>query len=448
MIYLFFSTVCLLCILSFLICGQDILSPWFITCAAYTVSAFVLALNYDKWDMPFQIDTMFIIIMGICAFGLGEIFARSRLFKGKNTSQAHTSQSILQRMDIRVNGIAIFFSCVIMLLTDIWDLRDTYRISLLAGNPGGYSLMLAYVRNITMYTTIDVGTPFVLKQLKYFCFALAFFFVFLLIYDKVYKKYKFKVMYAIPVLLYTAQMILTTGRLVFLRAIVFIIIVSIILLRKQINFKAKVPFRYIAYAALGAILFIFIFRFAGVLTGKSSRFSFLDNISLYIAGSLPAFDSFIHSAHMGSTSFGAETLVNFQRVFYKLGLISDYNITSLEFINVYGMNFNTYTSLRRYIHDFGFFGMACIQFFLGWFYTRLYIHSARSEKSYLAIMIYGIVFFPIVLQQSEDQFFLSVLSTATFCELLYLACIYWWFVIRKSHADLVKQKGIRKDTYE
>lgn len=434
MIFLFFLILLLLCAGSFFLFKKDILSPTVITCAVFTLSAGAFAVNADKWRMPFHADTMLVLLTGIIVFAFGEIAARCRNFRivaGKPADAMRGERIRLPEMELRAGrGISLAASGI-LLLTDVWDFTDTDRISILAGNRGGPLHMLAYVRSVTMYTTKELGTPFLLKQLKYFGSALGFLFLFLIAYELVARRRRPSGWYLIPVLLYIPQMVLTASRLVFLKGILFLLVVSVLLYRRRTHWDGKATARFLLAAVIGAAVFFMLFRAAGYLTGKTGRFDFFDNVSLYLGGSLPAFDDYLHNPHATNTAFGVETFVNLQRLFFKLGIVGSYHISSLEWIKVYGMGINAYTSMRRYLHDFGFAGLLLIQFCLGWLYTKLYLFVSLRERGMLLSILYAMIVYPLFLQFVDELFFVSLLSTQTLCQLLDIACICGAFTLWK-----------------
>lgn len=434
-----------MCEAAFFLTKKDIMSPVFIYFSIFTLSALVFALNFFNWYMPFHTDTMIILLIGIAMFGVGSLIAYFSVKKKDGRLKIEKYAVAVKKYnvtEISISTRATLILSEIIFLTDIWDVLDNYRISILAGNQEGVLHMLSFVRQVTLYSTANVQTPFLLKQMEYLCLALAFFYLFVLAYDVLYLKNKINFLYLLPPAFETVQMVLTTGRIIFLRIIIFLLVVSVILYRKRVGWNKKVIRNILKFAVIGGIIFIVVFRLAGALTGKSSKFNFYDNISLYLGGSLPAFDDFLHNYHATNSEFGAETLINFQRIFYKLHITSSYHNSALEWITVYGMSYNTYTAVRRYFHDFGYAGLIVIQAFIGYFYTRFYLFTARKEKGLLGLMIFGFVFYPVVLSFDDDLFFISVFSTATVTEIFYLACIYWAFIGRKQE----KPEWIKKIT--
>jgi len=444
--FLFFSILLLMSEFVFFKTKKDILSPVFIYFSIFALSALVFAINFYNWNMPFGADTMFILLFGIAMFGVGSFigyFTIKRSDSGRLKIEKYPEESVNYKVkEINIGTRTTLIISEIIVITDIWTILDSYRISILAGNGRGPLHMLPYVRSVTLYSTANLETPLLLKQLKYISLAFAFFYILVLAYDVFYLRKKIKLIYLLPPLCETVQMVLTTGRIIFLRVIIFLLIISAIMYRKRFGWNKKVIKNFLKYAILGGAIFFVIFRLAGALTGKSSKFNFYDNICLYLGGSLPAFDDYLHNFHSTNTEFGAETFINLQRILYKLHLADKYHNSALEWMSVYGMSYNTYTALRRYFHDFGYPGLALLQAFMGFFYTRFYLFVSRKEKGLLGLLIYGFIFYPVILSFDDDLFFISVLSTATITQIFYLICIYWFFIGRKQETpELLKRLG-------
>ena len=73
MIYILFFGLCCMFVTAYLMNQKDILSPWVITIGMFLVSTFFAILNIDTWQFTLSPLTVFVILTGVFAFGVGEI---------------------------------------------------------------------------------------------------------------------------------------------------------------------------------------------------------------------------------------------------------------------------------------------------------------------------------------------------------------------------------------
>ncbi|MFR4483192.1 hypothetical protein [Sellimonas intestinalis] len=79
MIYILFFGLCCMFVTAYLMNQKDILSPWVITIGMFLVSTFFAILNIDTWQFTLSPLTVFVILTGVFAFGVGEILISAAL---------------------------------------------------------------------------------------------------------------------------------------------------------------------------------------------------------------------------------------------------------------------------------------------------------------------------------------------------------------------------------
>ena len=122
MIYILFFGLCCMFVTAYLMNQKDILSPWVITIGMFLVSTFFAILNIDTWQFTLSPLTVFVILTGVFAFGVGEIlisaaFEKHAVPKRKQNrgisrieipqTIAHTGCSERNLLMIGLHGISI-----------------------------------------------------------------------------------------------------------------------------------------------------------------------------------------------------------------------------------------------------------------------------------------------------------------------------------------------------
>ena len=165
------------------------------------------------------------------------------------------------------------------------------------------------------------------------------------------------------------------------------------------------------FLATGGFLMVFLIFAIFLNKGGSSDSSFLENLSsvsqvvlVYMFGSFPAFDHFIHSHY--EIVYGENT---FRLIYVFLEKISLINhspaLLVQEFVEV-PFQTNVYTIYEYYVSDFGAYGAMLIIYFIGFIHTYLYLNLNRGL---MYKFLYAILLYPLCFSFFEDQYF-SILS--------------------------------------
>lgn len=287
MIYAYFST------------GRDILSPWLISCTMYLISIIVVAIN--DWNIEISLKTILTIISALILFGLGELIVRYTI--GNKQEEFYLTIEYSREKALEIPKYILVVTSIFMLVVLYWYFNETYRISLIGGNPGGYSMMLKYARSASATNSINT----ILTLLLAICMSIAYVFIFIILYNIIYfgKRTQWKIFF-IPLLLFICQLTLTTGRQVFIQLISTTIIMSYILVKYKSNWRGgNTKLLYIGVFSIG--IFLAGFFALGFLTNKSFL-GFSTTISLYLGGSIVGLNHYLQSPFSDSSYFGGHTL--------------------------------------------------------------------------------------------------------------------------------------------
>ena len=431
LIYILFFSLILLAFLSYLLNRGDILSPWVLSCCMFIISTFVVILNSDTWD-SIGPKTVLVIVSALVAFGLGEciiqyLYEINQPNYLKKKDEAADGESAPVVIPIFVILIVGAFSAFVILLS----YQKAYSLAVMAGYSGK-----GYMLNYTRYAMRNLDTPsyplaalgqFIVQAIAY-VFALAF------VHNVIHFKMKSRfLLYLIPMAAYFILGILTTGRSWLIYLICTFLFCSIFIWRNKYGWSQKASGKIMVMGAICILCFYFLFFQMGKLTGKSFLMNINELLSLYTGSAIVTFDKFLTNTQVSSTVFGKETLIGIYQVLERLGFdVPHLSWIALPFapfrgsagISPSGCLGNTYTALRRYFSDYGYWGMLLIQFLAGAAFSAGYMHIEKKEKTSFFLLFYSYMGYALVGQINDDGLFTTLFSAPSVLTILFMFLVY------------------------
>jgi oligosaccharide repeat unit polymerase len=201
----------------------------------------------------------------------------------------------------------------------------------------------------------------------------------------------------------TVYCLFTTGRSSFL--ILLALLFGMLAITRQMGSRKAV----LIFAACSVVIFVTVAALRDVATPNGSTFESAqaswESFRLYLLGSLPAFDRFMHTpAELGLGSHVFRTVV---AVGAKLGLCNA-PVSLVQDFAILPFDTNVYTVYQPYFADFSYAGMFLIQFLFGCLHGFLYRRADRGRPFY--VVAFGLSLYPLCMQFFQDQYF-NLLST-------------------------------------
>ena len=430
MIYILLIALIMMLAIAFICSKGDILSPWVITCGVFLFCTLVASLNVNKWGFTLSPFTLIIIIGGVLAFGAGEItisHAFDTHFSHISKVQA-SSKEIISKRPIHIPFAVLLLVFLFMAAVVVGYFQKTYEISLLGGNPGGYDLMLKYARDYLLTPGNTIGKVY--GHLTLFCKMMFYIFTFVFIYNAVFVKFRpYFLLYLVPAVLYVCIGVIGTGRTFAIEIMAYMIVACFLMVKQRNNWSNRETVIFITVAIIAVVVFLLLFTLLGYLTGKSQlRANPMEFIAYYTGMSIPSLDVYLKSAPKENVIFGQETLYGIHSILRTLGFDLPIFTAPLEFVNFNGDNGNVYTSLRRYINDYGIIGMFILQYLIGVFYSVIYKYVRYGRFSNFAIILYAFFAFALVMQPIEENLLRIHVSTNLVYSLGYLGILFYLFI--------------------
>jgi oligosaccharide repeat unit polymerase len=433
MLFLLLVALILLLLVAYVIMRQDILSPWVISIYMFIITVAVATLNYSKWNEDISSITVLSVLVALIFFGAGEIVGRSFLTQFSISHNSKDYSILSSNQYIRIKKRYIFVTIAVISMVIYFHYNHILSLARQVGFSSSMHNLLYYVRIAQFSPEIDSSRSGLLNLGLTFSTVISYFFIFVFMFNFIISEHKKKYYrYLIPGLLNVINIVLTTGRTQFINLATFILILLFFMLKHKYKWSTRLNNKILTYGIIGVILFLVIFRMSGYLTGKSESLSLWDNISIYLGSPIIALSKYFESPPERFL-FGSETFYSIYHILRKFGFdIPQYDLIH-SFISWDSVsNVNIYTSIRRYIHDFGFLGMSIMMFSLGLFYGFFYKYVKIKRNVDLRTVVYAMYFFPITQIALEERFFTNIVSIQGVYNLTFIFLIWKYFIKEKN----------------
>lgn len=409
---------------------KEIIGPTFVTASIFGMGVLFSIIGLRSWNRVdnLNIKTIAIILIGIIMFLLGELLAR-KTKKNKENKIENLIKSKYKEKS-KVNLIVIIACLIITIITTILLFLEIRKICEHYGFVSNdISKLLGFYRTKTeLFSTNllkdNISINFIVKQMKKVCEAINIIFAYLLIKKIVDKRIKENiaetVLLIVTIILGLIQTFLNSGgRSILMHFLVAYIMLYLLLKLRNDRISLKTIKRLIII-----IICIFILFYAILpLLGRNSNVNFIDYITFYLGSPIPSLNTFCEANKGINPQFGSETFSSVYYVLNKFHIIDYKKALTSEWVNfVPKLSSNVYTSLRAYYYDFGFIGLAILQFLFGFLVTKFYLVVKQSNISLYKI-IYAYFFYILIDQIRAEQFY-SLINTSILALLIIFILLY------------------------
>ena len=404
------------------------LSPTLIVSVMFFMSCALMLLLYRRWDVDFLPKTGIVIVVALVCMLLGE---QGAALLPCRHQPAASGSSGSDRIHIGTVTLIVFFvfSLLTLCLYNL-ETRKMVAASELVTTVEGQSL--SFLRLVREVQVREGGTvAYYVQHMYTFMMALAYVLLYIVIHNLVFHREVIRSV--LPVLVILSFLITSSmsgGRTDILNYFCYAIVIFVISFYQKNGASHAANKRLILIVLVlgcGAVLLFFL---AGVLTGKTFDYdSVTDNFANYFSSSVYALNEFVRNPERFAPEtdfFGIHCFFGIYTVLRKLGLHIPEPIVALEFIRCGKYETNIYTALRRYLQDFGMVGLSFIMAGLGALYKGLLRSIRFARYSDLIIILVSMICYPLFFVSIEERFFLSVITTRTVHQAIYVILIWLW----------------------
>lgn len=415
----------------------NLLSPTLIVSAVFFLSCGLMLLLYRRWDVDFLPETGIVIAVALICMLLGEQAASLLLCRQQPAISYNTG---LDRIRIGNAALIIFFVfSVFTLCMYIAESKKMVAGSELITTAEGQSLsFLRLVREVQVREGRNVA--YYVQHMYTFLMSLAHVLLYVVIYNLIFHREIIRS--ALPVLtivFYLITSTMTGGRTDILHFFAYSIVIFVLLYYQKYGISHAVNKRLMIMVLVPGCGAVLLFFLSGTMTGKTIEYdSLIDNFANYFSSSIYALNEYIREPERfapETDSFGIHCFFGIYTVLRKLGLQIPEPIVPLEFITCGKYETNIYTALRRYLQDFGMAGLALIMAGLGALYKGLFRLISIVRCSDLMIILVSMICYPLFFMSIEERFFLSVVTTKTVYQIIYVILIGFWVFKGRFHKE-------------
>jgi oligosaccharide repeat unit polymerase len=411
MIYILFILLISFAIFSYIIFGENILSPTVIATIMFAVSTFVAMINVNIWKFTIAPITVVVILTSLMAFGIGEFLVHVMYYNKKR----QITYILPQRL-IEISFLVILFLSIVLIFLVFHYYSETVKVAKYYGYTDG-PLMLWYVRQ--SYSDLDspVARDAIALYSSRISEILAYIFTYIFLYNYIFFKAKKIIRYIFPVLVYIPYIILTGGRTGFIILVtVWIIVGSLFFLQKN-KWNRHIMKKIIIVGIIGIGAFFSFFIFAGSFRNSKMLESGISILSEYIGVCIPGLDNYIvNYSGIKAKYFGGQSFREIYASLRQIGIDIPISYTQYrsgdEITHLHGLvgPRNAATIIESYINDFGFLGLYILFFIWGYLFS-FFFEQIRNKRNYGLIiysyMLYGVTEF-IVTERIFTLFFSSI----------------------------------------
>lgn len=406
LIYIFL----LLCLVLFdlKLSNGDYFNLTLIFLSGYLLSAVCCLYNVTNWNVDIYIETILILLVGMCFFVLGCYIGNSVKSSRIRYSGDNNIFKVLHRGEaIWKLCLAIIFDSVIIFLL----YRDIIRIA--SVNMVSWGNLFYNFRsnlgnddlNVGYSTIVNLGLR-ITKPLAYIYSAV---FLASFLDPENLKPTIKKLPYLIPVILYGFQVILQGYRIQLVALIVAMIFDLFFFTQTMNKWKGKInfkiAFRFSVFFILVCIGFYYVKFFIGKLQESNGVISYVTN---YFGGSLQLFNMYIKEpVNQGYETFAAlvDSLKKYG-FFEHTSTVVQHEHRSASTGVYIG---NVYTGFRNYFNDYGMIGICFFPMLFGFIFSKWYKNLKRTivwnTNRIYSLLLYSSLLYTVVFHFFTDYFY-------------------------------------------
>lgn len=425
--------------MAYIVNNKDIVAPSVIIFAGFIISLCFNIINYIKWEVSYSLHFIFVLILGFSATIIGDVLG-SKVGKNvvlkaskKKTFDLDLGEKLAIDIPLGVNLLVIVFMVLIAFLY----CKDAIRIASLYGNLQ-YQTTLQAIRNATYFvgSTVDLenGTSTVLAQATLASKAIGYIYIYFYFFNRIFsgkKKLKGNWLNLFPPIIYLVESVFSTSRSQILYFFIGAFLMYYLLwFCRYGKIREDKKIKFIKYGITIIVVFCIIFYLLGYLTRKSEALSFFDNISVYVGGSLVSFNNWLENFKFCNKYVGIESFVGIRKILYRLNLVDYWSVRHLEFTSFGFFCSNVYTAFRRYLSDFGYFGIFVFQMLSTVIFSTMYNKIKKSKKPGGLIVVYGYIGYAEAMAAIDELLFSAVFEISNIYVFVYGYILYRFIVKR------------------
>jgi len=387
----------LLAFVSYVLYGQRLTSPTFISAMIFSVGSMVAYIGNKNWKIDIIEELLYVILLGNVMMFLAEYIVRA-LYQQRNGLTFRSNEWCLIEIP---NNVLICMACIGVLANILYYIRMCQMAGTSLSNPLG---MIAAINSVRHASDESVGIHIAILNVAmacsmYYCVGA---FINNAIVTKacgiLEKKYYSYLIMVIPYVIY----IFIGGSRIFFISLLSYVLFSIAVMNEYYcgNKAAKRTVKQIFKVFVVGMLLLFCgFTFIGQLNGKITENNGpFDSFMVYMASSIVDLSKYIQNGVVRDSIPGRVTFAGMFNTIERFVNLPPANNLGMGYIRLNtGTITNVYTAFGSYLADFGFVGTMILEFILGGVYTVVFIIICNRKfkhigfRCYMITWLYGLI---------------------------------------------------------
>lgn len=413
-------TLSLFCLAYFLF-NKDFFSPSVLFCLSYFVATLCCIYNANAWGVDLDSRTMFLIIISLISFILGEALVR------KTIRPKNKSGSIIQPTFIKISHFKLMLVLGLNIVLTVLLYEEIVRIANLNFSSWG-NLIYNFKTNSNSLEGAEVSG--VVTQGLKVSKALGYVFLYVFInnlFSSKEKKYKNQnILYLLPIAFVVIQSLLKGVRIAVITIVFAAVFLTYIFMLIRKNWNWNIRMKHIITTGVIMILICTLFYQSKDIVGRlQDDMGTIKYVTTYLGGNIELFNLYIKYG-INESGNVVETMGGAVSSLQKVGLFQDVITNQVrEYRNTTtGITIgNVYGAIRDYYHDFGFIGVPICFFLLSIFVNILYCNILKRKgdnlKSPILLIIYSTFVYAIYFLTFAD-FITAKLAIGVLIEFLFI----------------------------
>ncbi len=414
---------------SYYVLDRDIMTPSFLLLGGYLVSFLSTLYNYRDWGIEIGFKVFSIFFIGMISFFFGEILVQKIHI---NIRYSKFDDCIPY---IRIERWKYILSVIVGIIILFLTYREVVRIASLNFVSWG-NLAYNYKTNVANSDLEGASLSTLVQQANKITKGFAYVYLFVFI-NNMFSGVKTKrnLLNLILPVIFALQCLLKGGRFPVIALFIAAFFLYYFFWKKTRGWNRSIEIKTILKIAGIIVLIVAAFWFSREIVGRLTKDNdMLGYVTRYFGGPAALMELYledISTIHDEAREVFAGLLTSFN----KLGITSVSVRSYHEFRGVNGSNIgNAYSAMRNYFHDYGYLGVAVMNFLLaiifGNAYYRIRLLNKYNSQLIFNVMLYSSFAYTILFQFFTDYFF-ARLSVGLLIEILILwLCYFFIFRIR------------------
>ncbi len=438
MVYLLALTLIVITVLVYMIRNERIIAPSMLFMIPFSLSAFYLILNIDRWSVVLNLNTYLVIVGGCISFlvgtSVGKLSFRTRRVKDTGLLNFCRKEKDINSL---VFLVFLFVEVIILYLC----LRGIRNVVHRYGFYGSLSFEIYRYRNLGIYTTESVSLGRYLDWAYSFNLAAGYIWAYIFAYRFANKK-RISLILIACILVSLVTGFIKGGRQASVQMIISgLLYYMFFFLRK--SSRARLPVKKILKIIILVAVIAVSFQSLGKVLGRTVQADFDQYIAVYLSGCIRNLNEWLKESHPLPDIFGKMTFANlYPYLGRKFSRPEWIYALDLPYLSANGLNSgNIYTTFYAYIYDFGYIGVAILPFIIGFISQHAY-KRAIKRKSFsemdidIPLLFYGFVSYLLAFSFFSNKFYEALVSIST------VRFLIFWFIIKMAikHSAIINYK--------